>query len=172
MTTPNRRITDGSGRPELSISPATVRFFIDKLRVYDAQGLLAPDIKGDGAASSPLDSSDYELLQDHEQDYLDEPLLHELHSLLDDLSDDEKIDLVANAWTGRNGLKADDWINVRQDAADTFNERAVDYLLGTPGVANLLDDGLAALGFTFGTEFADQGGSRSSGKSPEKGPPR
>lgn len=168
MNTSNRRMTDGSGRPELSISPVTVRLFIDKLREYDALGLLAPDNESDGTAS-PLEAPDYDLLQAHERDYLDEPLLHELHSLLDDLSDDEKIDLVAIAWTGRNGLEADDWVSVRQEAADSFNERTVDYLLGTAGVANLLDDGLAALGFTPDIEFTDRSSSRSSGGLPEKG---
>jgi len=170
MNTTPRRTIDGSGRPELAISPATVRLLIDKLREYDAHSLLAPDKEGDGAGS-PHDSLDDDQLREHELDYLDEPLLRELHTLLDDLSDDEKIDLVAIAWTGRSGLQADDWASVRQEAADSLNERTVDYLLGTAGVANLLDDGLAALGFSPVIVFTDRSGPRSPGGSPERGPP-
>lgn len=152
---------DDGDLPELAIPPSTVRFLIDKLREYDAQGMEALS-RDEDEPESPFDASDYDDVQAHETDYLDEPLLQELRSFMDDLSDDEKIDLVAIAWTGRNGLQADDWPGIRQEAADSFNDRSVDYLLGTAGVANLLDDGLAALGYA--SAEADEGdGSSESG---------
>lgn len=141
--------TDETAAVDLTMSTETVRFLIQKLREYDAQSMMSFSGEED-ELPNPLDDADFDALREHERDYLDEPLTQELRSFLGDLSDDEKIDLVAIAWTGRNGLSASDWESVRSEASDSFNARTVDYLLGTAGIADLLDDGLAALG--HGTE--------------------
>jgi len=70
----------------------------------------------------------------------------ELTSLINSLSEDEQIDLVALAWLGRNGYSASDWPAVREEAARAHNERTADYLLGTPLVADFLEEGLSLLG--------------------------
>lgn len=129
--------------PELTIGRDTVSYLTDKLREYDARTLLPFEPEDD--EQDCVRMADYDALEEHEGDYLNEPLLQELHCFLDDLSDDEKIDLVALVWLGRNELTADSWPQVRQEAVNAFNARTVDYLLGTPGVAELIEGGLAAM---------------------------
>jgi Protein of unknown function (DUF3775) len=51
-----------------------------------------------------------EVLEEHE----DDPVVEELTSLINSLSEDEQIDLVALAWLGRDDYSASDWTTVRE----------------------------------------------------------
>lgn len=128
---------DESG-PTLSISSEKVCFIIFKAREFDAKDVVTEPDPG----SNPADDKETAVLEDHE----DDPVLEELTSLIDSLSEDEQIDLVALAWLGRNDYSASDWPAVRAEAQNAHNERTASYLLGMPLVADFLEQGLSMLG--------------------------
>ena len=78
--------------------------------------------------SNPSDDQDAAVLEDHE----DDPVVEELTSLINSLSQDEQIDLVALAWLGREDYTTNHWPAVREEAERAHNNRAADYLLGMP----------------------------------------
>src|SRR5947209_19529791 len=91
----------GDDEDELTISPEKVCFIILKAREFDAKDAVTePD-----PASNPSDDRDAAVLEDHS----DDPVVEELTSLIDSLSEDEQIDLVALTWLGRDDYSASDW---------------------------------------------------------------
>jgi hypothetical protein len=140
MAKANNRAPADSGDIDLAISPEKVCFIIIKAREYDAKDEVTEPDPG----SNPSDDKDVEILEDHE----DDPVVEELTSFIDALSEDEQIDLVAMAWLGRDDYTAADWPTVREEAADAHNERTAAYLLGMPNLGDLLEEGLSMLGFS------------------------
>ena len=63
-----------------------------------------------------------------------------------DLNVDEQIDLVTLAWLGRGDGDLDSWDELRVQAASEHNNRTASYLLGTPLLADYLEDALSQLG--------------------------
>ena len=94
--------------------------------------------------SNPSDDKGVEILED----YGDDPVLEELTSFINALSEDEQIDLVAMAWLGRNDYTAAEWPTVRDEAASAHNNRTADYLLGVPNLGDILEEGLSMLGYS------------------------
>ena len=133
-------IPAGEDVATLTISPEKVCFIIIKAREFDAKDEVTEPDPG----SNPSDDKDAAVLEDHE----DDPVLEELTSLINSLSDDEQIDLVALAWLGRNDYSASDWSIVREEAARAHNERTANYLLGMPLVGDFLEEGLSMLGYS------------------------
>ena len=104
--------TDGTRDEDaqtLVISSEKVCFIIIKAKEYDAKDEITEPDPG----SNPSDDKDAAVLEDHE----DDPVVEELTSLIDSLSEDEQIDLVALAWLGRDDYSATDWLAVREEAA-------------------------------------------------------
>ena len=126
--------------PNLSISPEKVCFIIVKAREFDAKDETTEPDPG----SNPSDDQDYAVLEDH----ADDPVVEELTSLIDSLSEDEQIDLVALAWLGRDDYTASDWPTVRAEAERAHNERTAGYLLGIPLLSDFLEEGLSMLGYS------------------------
>jgi hypothetical protein len=126
--------------PALTISPEKVCFLIMKAREFDAKDEVTEPDPG----SNPADDKEAAVLEDHE----DDPVVEEITSLINALSEDEQIDLVALAWFGRNGYSASDWPTVREEAARAHNERTAEYLLGIPLLADFLEEGLSMLGYS------------------------
>ena len=127
----------------LTISPEKVCFIIIKAKEYDAKDEATEPEPGSNG-SNPSDDRDVAVLEEHE----DDPVVEELTSFIDSLSEDEQIDLVALAWLGRNDYSASDWAAVREEAARAHNERTAEYLLGTPLVGDFLEEGLSMLGYS------------------------
>ena len=75
-------------------------------------------------------------------------MVQEITSLINSLSEDEQIDLVALAWLGRGDYSASDWPTVREEAARAHNQRTAEYLLGIPLVSDFLEEGLSMLGYS------------------------
>ncbi len=123
---------------ELTISSEKVCFIIVKAREFDAKDIVTEPDPG----SNPSDDGDVSVLEDHS----DDPVLQELTSFIDVLSEDEQIDLVALTWLGRDDYEASDWATVRDEAARSHNRRTSDYLLGMPLLADFLEEGLSMLG--------------------------
>ena len=82
------------------------------------------------------------------EDHSDDPVVEELTSLINSLSEDEQIDLVALTWLGRDDYSVNDWATVRAEAASAHNNRTANYLLGTPLLADFLEEGLSILGYS------------------------
>jgi hypothetical protein len=122
----------------LSISPEKVCFIIIKAREFDAKDEVTEPDPG----SNPSDDKEAAVLEDH----ADDPVLEELTSFINSLSEDEQIELVALAWLGRNDYSAADWPTVRAEAARAHNERTASYLLGMPLLGDFLEEGLSMLG--------------------------
>jgi Protein of unknown function (DUF3775) len=122
----------------LTISPEKVCFIIVKAREFDAKDQVTDPDPG----SNPSDDGNTAILEDHD----DDPVVEELTSFINCLSEDEQIDLVALTWLGRDDYSASDWPAVRAEAARAHNKRTADYLLGTPLLADFLEEGLSLLG--------------------------
>lgn len=129
--------------PVLAIPPDAVCFIIRKLREYESMDLLAER----GVPANPLEYEDVDRITEQEDEYSFDPVRQELVSFIDELPDDQKIDLVALMWLGRNNASAAEWPALREEAAEAANARTTDYLLGSPLVGDFLEEGLSALGY-------------------------
>jgi hypothetical protein len=125
---------------KLTISPEKVFFVIVKAREFDAKDEITEPDPG----SNPADDKGIEILEEHE----DDPELEELTSFINSLSVDEQVDLVALMWLGRDDYAVDDWPSVHEEAARAHNEHTAGYLVGTPLLGDLLEEGLSMLGYS------------------------
>ncbi len=132
--------SEGEDESLLTISPEKVCFIIMKAKEFDAKDEVTEPDPG----SNPTDDMDVEVLEEHE----DDPVVEELTSLINSLSEDEQIDLVALAWLGRDDYSASDWTAVREEAARAHNQRTAEYLLGMPLIGDFLEEGLSMLGYS------------------------
>jgi hypothetical protein len=142
MPTRSRQIESSASTEAgpLTISPEKVFFVIVKAREFDAKDPVTDPDSG----SNPSDDQDMAVLEDHG----DDPVVEELTSFINCLSEDEQIDLVALMWLGRDDYSASDWPSVREQAAYAHNARTARYLLGTPLVGDFLEEGLTMLGYS------------------------
>ena len=124
----------------LEIPIEKVCFIIIKAREFDVKDAVTDPDSG----SNPSDDKMAAVLEDH----ADDPVVEELTSLIDNLTEDEQIDLVALAWLGRDDNTADDWPSIRQEAARAHNAKTANYLLGMPLLGDYLEEGLALLGYS------------------------
>ena len=131
--------SDSSDSP-LTISPEKVCFVIIKAREFDAKDAVTDPDPG----SNPSDDKDAAVLEDHG----DDPVVEELTSFINSLSEDEQIDLVTLAWLGRDDYSASDWAEVRAEASRAHNKRTANYLLGMPLLGDFLQEGLSMLGYS------------------------
>ena len=124
----------------LTISPEKVFFVIVKAREFDTKDAVTePD-----PSSNPSDDKDTAILEDH----ADDRVVEKITSLINSLSEDEQIDLVSLAWLGRDDYSAEDWLEVREEAARVHNKRTAAYLLGMPLLGDFLEEGLSLLGYS------------------------
>jgi hypothetical protein len=129
--------------PELSISSDKICYIIAKAREFDVKDL--PTIPDE--ASNPSDDHMVEVLEDRPGE---DAVLHELRSLIADMSEDEQIDLVALTWLGRGDAGVEDWQELRSEAARAHNRRTAAYLLGIPLLPSYLENALSELGLSCG----------------------
>jgi len=125
--------------PNLSISPEKVFFIISKARQSDIRAT-----EPDSASDSNDDDMGY-MREDHSND-TDRA---ELSSFIRGLNVDEQIELVALTWLGRGDGDADAWRDLRSEASRAHNHRTASYLLGTPMLADYLEEALSQFGRSF-----------------------
>jgi hypothetical protein len=124
----------------LQISPDKVCFVIVKARELAVKDVVTePD-----PASNPLDDRMAAVLEDHAND----PVSAELKSFIDAMTEDEQIDLVALTRLGRGDATAEDWPQLRSEAAQAHTASTSDYLLGIPLLGDYLEEGLSLLGYS------------------------
>jgi hypothetical protein len=76
----------------------------------------------------------------------------ELRAFIDRMSEDEQAELVAIMWIGREAFEADEWDEAVATARAEASTPTADYLLGTPHLADHLENGLDALGISASDE--------------------
>jgi hypothetical protein len=123
-------------RPELNISLEKVCFVIAKARELDVK--VAPEELDD--------ASNEDMMQRILEDYADVPTFEELRSFLLDQNDDELKELLALAWLGRGDFAIEEWQDGLRRVRDVRQHHTADYLLGTPLLADFLEEGLAQFG--------------------------
>ena len=134
-------IPDDTDAGVLTISPEKVFFVIVKAREFDAKDPVTDPNDG----SNPTDDGAAAVLEDHR----DDPTVQEIIAFINAMSVDEQVDLVALAWLGRDDYTAADWASVREEAAAAHNRRTASYLLGMPLLGDVLEEGLALLGYSL-----------------------
>lgn len=124
--------------PELSISKDKISFLTMKAREFSGKDIAVdPD---DG--SNPSDDRVVDVLEDHGAH---DAVVREFVGFVNALSADEQIDLVALMRLGRGDGNADQWPELREEAARGHNIHTARYLLGEPLMADLIEDGLNQL---------------------------
>lgn len=71
------------------------------------------------------------------------------------LTDGEQASLVALMWIGRGSFEAEEWDEAYQTAQAEATIPTEDYLIGTPLVADHLENGLDAMGVSAASEEGD-----------------
>ncbi len=127
--------------PELAIATDKVCYFIQKAREFEAKDAVTEPDPGSNGSDDQMIS----VLEDHG----DDPVQQELSSLVADMSEDEKAELVALAWLGRGDGGIEDWPSLRGEAlrVDAAQRaKTARYLLGMPLVSEYLEEALALFG--------------------------
>ena len=125
--------------PNLSISPEKAFFIVAKARQSDsraAESDLVTDLSDDDGVYGVVDLS-------RETDR------SELSGFIRGLNVDEQIDIVALMWLGRGDGDLDNWRDLRAEAARAHNNRTASYLIGTPMLADYLEEALSQFGKSF-----------------------
>ncbi|MGE4326287.1 MAG: DUF3775 domain-containing protein [Pseudodonghicola sp.] len=79
----------------------------------------------------------------------------ELRAFIDRMSEDEQAELVAIMWIGRESFDAEDFDEAVGTARAEASTPCADYLIGTPHLADHLENGLDALGISAEDEEND-----------------
>ncbi len=131
--------------PDLSISDQKLCFIIAKARQFDVKDVVTdPD-----DSSNPSDDANLAVLEDHR----DDPVVQELAAVINSMTIDEQVDLVALTWLGRGDGEIGDFGDLRAEAARAHNRRTAAYLLGIPLLADYLDEAISQ----FGISCEDEG---------------
>jgi hypothetical protein len=127
--------------PELAVAADKVGFLIEKAREFDVKEADSdPDSGSNGADDNMVD-----VLEDNG----DDPVAREIAGVINAMTVDEQIDLVALMRLGRGDGTIDDWAELRREAAEGHNRRTARYLMGEPLLGDYLAEGLAAFGLTW-----------------------
>ena len=113
-------------------------FIIEKAREFDAQ----IDEDDPQSGSNPADDMEIAILEATS----DNPTEDELAAALGNLNDDELTELLALLWVGRGDYDRESWQDAIRQAREAKNKRIVRYLVGTPMLGDLIEEGLAELG--------------------------
>ncbi len=113
-------------------------FIIEKAREFDA--MVEDDDPDTG--SNPADDMEVAILEATP----DNPTEDELTGALANLNDDELTELLALLWVGRGDYDRASWRDALRQAREAKNKRIVRYLVGTPMLGDLIEEGLAELG--------------------------
>ena len=76
------------------------------------------------------------------------PETAEMVALVEGLNDDEKVSVVALMWVGRGTFAAEEWEEAVETARTQASIPTADYLMGSPHLADHLENGLDALGIS------------------------
>ena len=121
----------------ISIPAYTLSELIMKAREFDAE----VEPYGLEGGSNALDDGGVGILEDTR----DNPTEAEPRSVLRSLNEDQLVELLALVWVGRGDYDQATWTEALDQARSARNSRAVNYLMGTPLLGDLIEEGLAQL---------------------------
>ncbi len=121
--------------PNLSISPEKVFFIIAKSRQSDGNA---------DPSNLTADAGD-----DMPEDHSSSTDRSELSGFIRGLNVDEQVDLVTLMWLGRGDGDLDSWRDLHAEASRAHNNRTASYLIGTPMLADYLEEALTQFGKSF-----------------------
>ena len=123
----------------ITIPLEKLAFIVAKAREFDAE------VEADDDGSNPSDDGDMAILEDT----ADNPTEQELRDAIEGLNIDERDELLALVWIGRGDFTAKEWRSAVTQARQMGGRRDADYLMGTPLLADYLEEGIAALGLSL-----------------------
>jgi hypothetical protein len=124
----------------LKIPLATLGWIIIKAREFDVKDVDTGDAE-DSDSGNPLG-----VLEDRAGD----PTSTELTSWIDDLTETQKSELVALFWLGRDDLDPADFHDLVEQARGRQGQNTARYLMGSPLLADYLEEGLERIGIDPG----------------------
>lgn len=127
----------------LTIPLDKLAYIIERAREFDAE--VPAD---EEEASNPADDAEREILLDTP----DNPTESELKAAIEGLNADEQEDLLALLYIGRGDFGPEDWKEALEQARNSRTGAEADYLVGTPLLADYLEEGVAALGLSLEDE--------------------
>jgi hypothetical protein len=130
-----------NGKRDLGIAAEKLAYIIAKAREYDAE--IAP-IDG-GERPAPGADDERSILEATSGN----PTRRELWGAISSLNDDERSELVALTWLGRGDFEDSEWAEALAQARQTRSSRTARYLVGTPLLADYLEEGVSRLGFAL-----------------------
>ena len=116
-------------------------YIITKAREFDVE---VPPVDED-SGSNPSDDAEWDVLEAS----ADTPTYQELVDAINGLSDLERIELLALTWLGRGDYVKEEWREALEEARRIHDEKETDYLIGTPLLADYLEEGLSQLGYSL-----------------------
>lgn len=127
--------------PSLAVSTEKVCYIAARAREFEVM-----NEEGDSEVDTNPNERVVRTLAEEDQDQ--DPVEQELTAFINEMSEDERIDLVALAWLGRGDGAIEEWSDLRQQAEEAQIERTAGYLIGIPLLPDYLEDGLAAFGLS------------------------
>ena len=125
----------------IDIAPEKVAHVIIKAREYDSKVATWDD----SATSSDAEDDPTSILED----FANDPTRAELVGFINALNVDEQVNLVALAWIGRGTFGPEDLDEAVETARSERVNATSQYLLGTPLLADYLEEGLEKLGISI-----------------------
>ena len=125
----------------LTIPLETLAYIITKAREFDVE---VPPVDED-SGSNPSDDAEWDVLQDS----ADNPAYQELVDAINGLGDPERIELLALTWLGRGDYTKEEWREALAEAGRIHDDKETQYLIGTPLLADYLEEGLSQLGYSL-----------------------
>jgi uncharacterized protein DUF3775 len=125
----------------LAIPLEKLAYIITKAREFDVE---VPPVDED-SGSNPSDDAEWDVLESG----ADNPTYQELVDAINSLSELERIELLALTWLGRGDYSKEDWREALKEARRIHDEKETDYLVGTPLLADYLEEGLSQLGYSI-----------------------
>jgi len=125
----------------LTIALEKLAYIITKAREFDVE---VPPVDED-SGSNPSDDAEWDVLEAT----ADNPTYQELVDAINSLGDPERIELLALTWLGRGDYSKEDWREVLEEARRIHDKKETDYLIGTPLLADYLEEGLSQLGYSI-----------------------
>ena len=109
----------------------------------------AVDVKDVGvdpdSGSNPTDDGNLDSLVASPDDATEE----EIRDVIAGLNDDERADLIAMVYIGRGDMEPEEWgaaVRLAREREAASSLSTADWLIGIPNLADLLDEGLNAMG--------------------------
>jgi hypothetical protein len=123
----------------MDIAVEKVRELIEYLRMLDG--------KEDAGSWGEADDAFQEDTGDVHVSAAGDGTEQQIRGVINGLNVDEKADLVAMVWIGRGDFEVSEWPVAHRRAVERATGSTARYLLGIPNVGDLLEEGLAAMGY-------------------------